>query len=141
MLLSSGVTLSTTSAVATPNIPFGTFNGIFADAKAKINGKFNIVISPMNVQIGTTPSYDVYISFDKVNWEKVTKEPLDGSESVRCPVQFSSDGRPMYVKVEAKNDIGTVTSNIVTITLDTVNATEFMEEIMNNIINKFNDIL
>ena len=112
--ISDLVTISSANAPDKINFDFGKFNNITIAENITLNGYYIIMLEKAEVYVGENPSYKVYQSYDKENWELVEEvKPISqGYKNIRF--QFNDCYKPVYYKVIMENEFGTVESQIIT---------------------------
>lgn len=139
--LAQGKTISTTTAATTADVPVMSFNGITIEGNIKVGNRFTIVLQPMNIVLGGSPTYEYYQSFDQNTWEKIREYDNPNNTKVSQSFDFTSNGHPIYIKVVATNDLGTITSDIIKIRMEREDVLPYFQEIFDQMKNDFKKLL
>ena len=130
------MTLSASKATSSIDKPFAKFNEISIPENITNGGYFLLTIKKAKLFMGENPSYKVYYSDNKTDWELIEEiEPMTKSEEI-LRLQYNNIMKPTYYKVVMSNEFGKIESDIIVVDIKPTLDTYFKY-----VINSFEDLI
>lgn len=110
---------STTSAVEMVPFSIGDFDNFSVSGTVFPNERLTVSFGEANLYAGEAFTYQVFYSYNQEQWFLLDENPLRRSGSLYTQIfTFSNQGKNIYLKVEATNDLGMITSDVLYVRLD-----------------------
>ncbi|MFA6843101.1 MAG: family 10 glycosylhydrolase [Bacilli bacterium] len=139
-LMGQATSISVSSATDV-DIEIGSTDDIKIGSYVRPNTKVSVSFTDGTSYIGEDFTYKVYASYDEDKNYFLIGETTSYSGQNSIYFTFDETGLPMYVKMEATNSFGTITSNIERVIVTDVSAYNLMQEINDSYKDAINNII
>jgi len=110
---SEGFIVSTDNLDSQVDFPFATFGNLYLTGTLFPNYSYQLRFTEAQVLVGDPLTYEVYYSYDQTNWVLSDKQIRKSGNAYSIFETFPNSSIPLYYKVIARNELGTIESDII----------------------------